>query len=583
MSRLRHLCLLGGLLLLVGATPASAQAPERPNIVVVMTDDQTAESVRVMNNVRLGLRNQGTTFRQAVTSYALCCPSRATYLTGQYSHNNGVVHNRPPFGGYTALDHTNTLPVWLQRAGYQTIHLGRWLNGYGRDNTNMAEVPPGWGEWHTMVDPSTFDMTAWTMNDNGLLSSQPEQPGEHQTDFMHRRAVELIDAAAPSPQPFFLSLSFVAPHSTRNRDPDDPPKLRTPSPPPRFRDAFRDEPLPQPPNFNERSVHDKPQVIADRTLMEPRAVAALQENYQQELESLLAVDEAVGGILGALQRQGELENTLVIYTSDNGFYHGEHRVRSEKTLPYEPGIRVPMIMRGPGVPRGENLDQLVSNIDLAPTILEASGATPTLVQDGRSLLDLAEDPTLEFGREIVLENGNGVFRVPSFRGIRNDRFTFLRHDTTGEVELYDLKEDPFQLQSLDENEAYDRVRTLLARRLRVLERCSGPACQFGQPAVKLRLRESAPSGRGRPSRVRRVQSCLSRDLRLAVYGREHGLVERAGYYVDDRRVASTRRPPFGVEVQRHRLPARRTVTVRARITTIDGRVITRDRALRTCR
>ena len=201
------------------------------------------------------------------------------------------------------------------------------------------------------------------------------------------------------------------------------------------------------------------------------------------------------------------------------------------------------------------------------------------------MLDLTADPTLEFGREIVLENGAGVFRTPAFRGIRNDRFTFIRHDTTGEEELYDLKEDPFQLQSLDENAAYDRVRALLARRLRVLENCSGVVCQSGKPEVKLRLREVVPTGRGRtPStRVRRVQSCVSRDLRLAVYGRERRLVERTGYYVNARRVASTRRPPFGVEVKRNLLPARRTVTVRARITTIDGRVITRDRSLRTCR
>ena len=575
----------------LGCVPgaALAQAPTRPNIVVIMTDDQTDESVRVMNNVRLGMRAQGTTFSRAIASYPLCCPSRATYFTGQYAHNTGVVHNRPPFGGYSALDHANTLPVWLQRAGYRTIHLGRWLNGYGTENTNLAEIPPGWSEWHSMIEPSTFDMSAWTMNDNGQISNLPgpDRPGEHQTDYMHRRAVELIDGAAPATQPFFLSLSFVAPHSNRNRDPDDPPRLRTPSPPPRFRDVFEATPLPRPPSFNEQHMGDKPQVVADRTRMAPNAVASIQENYQQELESLLAVDEAVGGVLGALQRRGELDNTLVIYTADNGFYHGEHRVRSEKTLPYEPGIRVPLLMRGPGVPRGERRDQVVGNIDLAPTIVEAAGATPTLVQDGRSLLDLLRDPTLEFGREIVLENGNGVYRIPPFRGIRNDRFTFVRHDATGEVELYDLREDPFQLQSLDEYERYDRVRRLLARRLRVLETCAGALCQSGRPAVRLRLREVVrPSRRrGRATgvrRLRRVRSCLSRDLRLGVYGRERKLVERTGYYLNNRRVASTSRPPFGVDVKRRRLPARRTVTVRARITTIDGRVITRDRVLRTC-
>ena len=288
-TRLRLTSLLTALLvaLACGASSAAAQTPERPNIVVVMTDDQTAQSVEFMENVKLGLINQGTAFRQAVVSYALCCPSRATYLTGQYSHNNGVIHNRPPFGGYTALDHVNTLPVWLQQAGYQTIHLGRWLNGYGILNTNKAEVPPGWNEWHTMVGPSAFDMSAWTMNDNGQLSASPSDSGEHQTDFMHRRAVELIDANAPSPQPFFLTLSFVAPHSTRDRNPDDPPRLRTPSPPPRFRDVFRTSLCHGRQTSTSGSCTTSLRWCADRTLMAPRAVRSIRENYQQELESLL--------------------------------------------------------------------------------------------------------------------------------------------------------------------------------------------------------------------------------------------------------------------------------------------------------
>ena len=165
--RLSVLLALAPVLALAWATPAHAQ--QRPNIVVVMTDDQTVESTRVMSNLRLGLMAEGTTFDQAVTGFPLCCPSRATYLTGQYAHNHGVKHNVPPFGGYQALNGANTLPVWLRDAGYRTIHLGRYLNGYGTQNTDITEIPSGWTDWHSMVDPSTFDLSNWTMNDQGTI------------------------------------------------------------------------------------------------------------------------------------------------------------------------------------------------------------------------------------------------------------------------------------------------------------------------------------------------------------------------------------------------------------------------------
>ena len=581
----------------VAAPVAEAQAQARPNIVFIMTDDQTVGSLNVMHNVRTRIKAEGTEFPQTISSFPLCCPSRATYLTGQYPHNHGVKHNIPPFGGYIGLDHTNTLPIWLQNAGYRTIHLGRYLNGYGTQNPDITDIPPGWNEWHSMVDPSTFDLTSWQMNDNGVISWQPsERPGEYQTDFLGRRAAELIEATAPSAQPFFLSLTPPAPHSSRPRDPDDPPRLRTPYPAPHHRDAFAGTPLPRPPNFNEANMRDKPQVVADRTRILPSGINSIQENYQQTLEALLSVDEAVGKILQALERTGELQNTLVIYTSDNGFFYGEHRVRSEKVLPYEPAIRVPLVMRGPGVPRGGRRPQLVSNVDWAPTILEAAGAVPGRIQDGRSLFELLRDPTLQLGREIELENGNGANRIPSYRGIRNDRFLYVRHDTTGEQELYDLREDPFELQSLDESEDYDRIRRLLARRLRVLDDCSGPSCGSGRPAVKVRLRELVPAvrrhrsigkrrreGQARAHRVRRVRRCLERDLRIGIYGRDRKLVERVRYFGGAAVLGTTARPPFSLDAKRRRLPSRRALRIRARITTVDGRIITRDRVLRTCR
>ena len=590
MLRLTSTAFLAALLLgLTALAPAAgAQGQTRPNIVFVMTDDQTDESLRVMNNVRLGLQAEGATFAQSISSFPLCCPSRATQLTGQYSHNNGVTHNVEPFGGYTALDYSNTLPAWLQTSGYRTVFLGRFLNGYGTQNTDITEVPAGWDDWHAMVDPSTFDLSNWQMNDNGAISNQPDaaHPGEFQTDYLGRRASDLIAQNAKSDQPFYLHLSFASPHSSRPADPDDPPVLRTPHPAPRHQNAFAGTPLPQPPNFNEANMRDKPQIVRDRTRVSDQGLGAIQENYQQELEALLSVDDAVGGMLAALRATGELDNTLFIYTSDNGFFHGEHRIRSEKVLPYEPGIRVPLVMRGPGVPRGVRMRQLVANVDLSPTILEGAGATPGRLQDGRSLLPLLRDPGSEPGREVVLENGNGANQIPPYTGIRNDRFLFVRHKATGEQELYDLRSDPFELQNLDEDERYDRPRRLLLKRLRVLEKCAGSACLATRPAVKLRLRELLPraSERRRKPRpqVRPVRSCLRGGLRVALYGAERKLVERVRYYSTLGVIGTTTEAPFRIDVKQAKLPRRGSTVIRALVTTIDGRIITRDRVVQTC-
>ena len=564
------------------APAAQAQGPlpsARPNVLVVMTDDQTPESVRVMSKVRGALAARGTTFTQSIVTYPLCCPSRATYLTGQYSHNHGVIHNAGPFGGYVRLDNSNTLPVWLQRAGYRTVHVGRYLNGYGTQNPDRTEIPPGWEDWNSTVDPTTFNFARWTMNENGRLF-EAGADGEYQTDYFGRRASEEIVQAAADPRPFFMSLTFPAPHSGTPVDPDDPPSLRTPSPAPRYRDVFAGEPLPRPPNFGRADRTTKPQIVADRVRFTPEDVAAIQENYQQELESLLSVDDAVGRVIGTLQATGELDNTVIIYTSDNGFFHGEHGVRSEKVLPYEPGIRVPLIMRGPGVPAGRRLNQLVGNVDLSPTILDIARGQPGRVQDGRSLFGLMRDRSLELGREFVLENGRGVNSVPQYRALRNNRFLYVRHDTTGEFELYDLRKDPYQLKNLEDSDAYAGIRKLLARRLRSLQRCRGRGCFKSRPSVRMALRQVRPPRKRR--RTRTNQSCVSRDIRLSLFGKEGRRVESVRYTTGRRRLGSSRRRPFAVRVKRTRLRAGRQVKLRARITTVDGRVVTVDRRVTTC-
>ena len=553
----------------------------RENVVVIMTDDQTAASLGGMPNVGSQLAGEGTNFEQAIASFPLCCPSRATNLTGQYAHNHGVLHNSGPFGGFTRLDSANALPVWLQQAGYRTIHIGRYLNGYEARHG----VPPGWTDWIGMPHSGAFNYVSWRAFDNGVVRSYPDaaHPGEYLTDFESRRAVEMIDAASPGDRPFFLSLWYTAPHRGAPRDVDDPLRPGTPSPAPRHRDAYAGLRMPRHPNFNEKSMYDKPQVVADRPRLSPEFAAGVEENWRQENESLLAVDDGVAQIIDALRRTGELENTLIVYMSDNGFMHGEHRALAEKVLPYEESIHVPLVMRGPGVPRGRLDRRLVGNVDVTSTILDATDVLPGRIQDGRSLLELLADPGAEWGRDILIENGNGANGVPAYRGIRTYRFLYVEHRTTGEYELYDLEKDPYQLRSLDGHEAYAKVQRDLRSRLRTLVHCVGVDC-LARPHLTLSVRSA-----GRP-----VRGCFSRDLRIQVRGSKRARLLHADVVIGRRRVdrllniptARGQRsgpvPLTGV-VSRRQIHRRGRCRLRGVAETEDGRRLTLDRVLRRCR
>lgn len=565
--------------LLVVAAPALASG--RPNVVTIMTDDQTAASAASMPNLNALLGDEGTRFETAIASFPLCCPARATNLTGQYAHNHGVLHNNPPFGGFERLDSTNTLPVWLQNAGYRTMHVGRYLNRYEA----FHGVPPGWSDWYASPHSAAFNYSSWKVLENGVLRSYPSdaRPGEYQTDYFTRRAVELIDDAAPGERPFFLSLWYVAPHRGGPRDPDDPRRPGTPSPAPRHRDAYAGVRMPRSPNFNEANMYDKPQVVADRPRISPEFAAGIEENWRQEMESLMAVDEGVAQIVEALRRTGELDHTLIVYLSDNGYMHGEHRALAEKVLPYEESIRIPLMMRGPGVPRGRVDRRLVANVDVAATILDLTGTTPGLIQDGRSLLELLADPGAEWGRDILIENGRGANAVPAYRGIRTYRFVYVEHRTTGEYELYDLAEDPYQLRSVDGQDRYRKVQRDLKARLRELESCAGVDC-LARPRLTLSVRSA-----GRP-----VRTCFRGDLRVQVRGSKRARLVHADVMIGRRRVerllsiptARGRRAGPTVltgELRRERIRRRGRFRLRVLAVTEDGRKLTLDRTLRRCR
>lgn len=482
----------------------------KPNVVVIMTDDQTVEALGVMQATRALLGDAGATFTRSYTSFPLCCPSRATFLTGRYAHNHGVLENEAPTGGYYRLDSRNTLPVWLQNVGYQTIHVGKYLNDYG--TKDPAEIPPGWSDWHGLVDPSTYQMWGYTMNDNGTVQTvgdfAVEDPALYQTDVLRGRAVKAIHDVAGTGQPFFMTFWPLAPH----REVTTLLNQGGPRPAPRHAGTFADVAMPRPPSFNEEDMADKPLFMRLKPSLDAAAIAEIEQRYRNELESLLAVDEAVAAIVDTLESEGMLDNTYIIFTSDNGFFHGEHRTPVEKILAYEPSAKVPLLMRGPGIAAGTVVDELVANLDLAPTIVALTGAKPSRPMDGRSLLPFIADPERHTRRPILLESllpiGGSTLQffteqlpfptgpvglatseaagplpalplgqaVLPYQGIHTDRYVYVEY-LTGERELYDLAVDPWQIQSVHLDPRYARTQLALALQLARLRLCSGNLCR----------------------------------------------------------------------------------------------------------
>jgi N-acetylglucosamine-6-sulfatase len=461
-----------------GASGRSAAAPDpRPNIVLVTSDDQRRTDLGVMDGLRSRLAGLGTSFRNSYSSYPLCCPARASILTGQYAHNHHVLGNAPPWGGFEKFDDSSTVATWLQAGGYNTLFLGKYLNRYGL--TQPQYIPPGWSDWRASIDPTTYRFLGTQLNVNGTVV---DRSGSYQTDVFASITENLVAKYAPAAKPFFLWASYVAPHDGNPIEPDDPKAtdpaaIGTVAVPNRYRNAMAGTMLVRDASFNEADVSDKPAHIQALTLMSDTEVAWVQESHQQRLESLLAVDDAIDRTLNALDRAGELANTLVIYTSDNGYFLGEHRRRIGKMLPYEPSVRVPLIIRGPGIPIGVTRTQPVNTVDLAATITDAANITPGLPADGTSLIPLAKDPSRGTSRATLLQAGPRTTTSPArfYTAIRTLRFLYVEYDT-GERELYHQPTDPAQTLNVAASPDFQADRQRLANRLHAIHNCAGQTC-----------------------------------------------------------------------------------------------------------
>jgi arylsulfatase A-like enzyme len=389
-------------------------------------------------------------------------------LTGDYMHNHRVLGNKYPGGGFKRFQELHggyNLAVWLQRAGYYTGMIGKYLNEYTAD----SPVPKGWSEWRAA--PEGYGAYNYPLNENGTLTQYGTDPADFKQDVLSWKAMNFVNRRAPAARPFFLWLTSAAPHVGEPPNPNPPFDCRAAATPaPRHAHAFDSEPLPRPPNFNEANVSDKPGQIRERPLLGPAQIADIQRMYRCELESLLSVDEGVKKVVDALRAKAELHKTVLIYTSDNGYFHGEHRIPKDKQHIYEESIRVPLLMRGPGIPVGTNVGSLVTNADLAPTLVDLANFNPSRVMDGRSLIPVANNPAIEQGRELLIEE-------PSFAAIRTGRYMYAEH-RTGERELYDLKNDPFELVSRHNGPTYANVRARLATELQKLRSCNGASCRL---------------------------------------------------------------------------------------------------------
>lgn len=477
--------------LCLGLMPDAAGAdPLRPNIVLIITDDEDITSHAVMVKTKALIADQGVVLENFFITYPFCCPSRASILRGQYGHNTQIMGNELPFGGFEKFRDSgleeSTVATWLQEAGYHTAFIGKYLNRYSPEKHGPA---PGWDDWYGGGNAHTS--YNYTLNENGRAVAYGNQPEDYLNDVLTDKAVRVIRAAVAAEQPFFIHVLPYNPHS---------PSIEAP----RHKGMFDDAVMPRGPAFDEADVSDKPLLIRSLARVEGERLAYLEDQYRKRIRSLLAVDDMVETIVETLRETGQLDNTYVIYTSDNGFHLGEHRLPVGKDTPYEEDLRVPMAMRGPGVPAGGRIEAMVLNTDLAPTVAEIAGIEAPDFVDGRSFLALFEEPDQAWRESFLIERRQlevqlmaaaaqggmkpeEIEKAAIFDGIRTKEWVYVEHGT-GEREVYDLRRDPHQLDNVADSTDPEFVRAL-ATRLHQLMDCTSVECRSLEDAPLL---EDAP-------------------------------------------------------------------------------------------
>jgi N-acetylglucosamine-6-sulfatase len=455
--------------------PTGSDDP-RPNVVLITTDDQALTDLQWMPLTKKWLADEGITFENMISPHPLCCPARAEMMTGQYAQNNGVHTNAGPYGGLDALkDPDNTLAWWLQSQHYQTGMVGKYLNQY---NVEVG-VPRGWDHWN-VVTHNGFGYYDYVLYNNGTPKHYGTTDAENSSAVIGADSNALIRTYAKDERPFFIWSSYYAPHGLCAENPgcDNPPDAET-----KYKDLYADVDSPHAakPSFNEKNMSDKPKMVSRLPKYKKSEARYL---FLQRIRALKTVDDAVNATMQTLKDTGELDNTLVLFTSDNGYLVGEHRFHG-KIVPYEEALQVPLLMRGPGLPTGVTRTQPVTTVDLVPTILSATGVSAGRVQDGRNLLPFAKDANLVRGDDTALIQAGGMPRAKQvtpwlYKGVRTKRYTFVKW-SDGFIELYDRAKDPYQLRNAAGKARYAKVEAELKHRTKVLRNCAGDQCrtEFG--------------------------------------------------------------------------------------------------------
>jgi len=451
-------------------SPASAarlQDP-RPNLIFIFTDDQPYHTVDYMPTVKNELMAKGVIFENAFATTPLCCPSRASILSGQYVHNHEVYTNTLPLGGATRFDDTEALSLWIQDAGYRTGYFGKYLNAY-EDLQPYGYVPPGWDVWKSFLSKNLttvedkgnmqyyFD---FSMSENGMPVVYEKSKDNFSADVVTRNALEFIRDSRD--KPFMMMVSYYNPHS---------PYISAP----RHRNSFRagedywDWVQYRPPSFNEEDISDKPDYIAELSPLSPEEIDTA---HKQILRSLLSVDDGVASVLAALEKAGIKDNTVIIFSTDNGLTLGDHRFGATKNCPYEACLKIPFVVYAPKYYQPRTEKKFAANIDIAPTFAELTGAKIPDTVDGMSLVPLLNDPAVKWRDAILLEHwptNEGVGSIiPEFYSIRTMEWKYTEYNT-GETELYDLVNDPYELRNLSGKWDYKEIESELAARLLLLK------------------------------------------------------------------------------------------------------------------
>lgn len=455
------------LVLAAPASPTRAGPPATPNVVVVITDDQTARqfSQEAMPRTRQIVAEGGTKFPNYLVSTAECCPSRASMLTGQYGHNNGVLSNHDGYGGMSDPD--NTLPVWLQRAGYNTSHVGKFLNGY-RQATHTRGAAPGWERWHTVFGSTYYDYDL--ADSDGHVKARGHRKRDYVTTVLNRIASKQARSLGRKDAPFFLQLDHRAPHTESGQDSGGRcGGIALPAP--GDGGLFENAHAPRVPSYNEADVSDKPPFVRRLKRLNAQDKTGLDKRWGCGLATAREIDRGVAEIARVLRSVGELDDTVIAFTSDNGVFYGEHRVFKGKVVPYAPDHNVPFAMRVPRKyligGRVGHVGKMVSNIDLAPTIVDLAGAEPCRApadcraMDGRSLVPLIQGSgPWPNDRAIAYEYDNlnaGRYPVCTFTGLwsKSVKLTHYTRVANGGggctnrniFERYNLDSDPDELRN----------------------------------------------------------------------------------------------------------------------------------------